>query len=69
MEMQRAKLDARIQQLKNKRDAEERKKDTRRKILAGAYLISQMNGDLKHLGHCLHDAGFLRDRDRNLFDI
>lgn len=69
MEAQRAKLDARIHLLKNRKNAEERKKDTRRKILAGAYLIKQMNGDLQHLGHCLNDAGFLDDRDRALFNL
>lgn len=69
MEAQRAKLDARIQLLKNRKDAEERKKDTRRKILAGAYLIQQMNGDLHELGRCMKDAGFLAERDLELFNL
>lgn len=69
MEAQRAKLDARIQLLKNKKNAEERKKDTRRKILAGAYLIKLMGGDLQRLGMRLKDAGCLDERDRGLFDL
>ena len=69
MEAQRAKLDARTQLLKNRKNAEERKKDTRRKILAGAYLINQMGGDLQHLGQCLESAGFLSERDRQLFNL
>jgi hypothetical protein len=69
MEEQRAKLDTRIQLLKNKKNTEERKKNTRRKILAGAYLINQLGGDLKHVGRCLSEAGYLPERDRWLFDL
>ena len=36
---QRAELEARIQQTRNRDAMEERKRDTRRKILAGAYVL------------------------------
>ncbi len=69
MEAQRAKLDARIQLLKNRKNTEERKKDTRRKILAGAYFINLMQGDLQRVGDCLRDAGYLESRDLPLFGL
>ncbi len=69
MEAQRAKLDARIQLLKNRRDAEERKKDTRRKILAGAYFIKLLGNDLQRVGARLQEAGFLKESDHYLFQI
>lgn len=67
MQQQKAKLDARIQQLKNRQATEERKKDTRRKILAGAYFIKLMNGDLAAIGNEIHSAGLLRGLDAELF--
>lgn len=69
MEEQRAKLSARIQLLKNRKRVEERKQDTRRKILVGAYFIKTMDGDLQGIGQCLADAGFLEERDRPLFGL
>ena len=65
----KAQLDARIQQLKNKQTSEERKKDTRRKILAGAFFIQLLNGDLKRLGNRLKSAGMLQPRDYELFGL
>lgn len=69
MEEKRAKLSARIQLLKNRKSEEERKQDTRRKILAGAYFIKKMEGDLQGIGQLLDDAGFLEERDRPLFGL
>lgn len=69
MEAQRAKLDARILLLRNKKNAQERKKDTRRKILAGAYLVHYMEGNLQDLGRSMKDAGFLHERDLHLFNL
>lgn len=60
-------LEARIQQLENKKANEERRKDTRRKILAGAYLIKLLGGDLQRVGKKLEDASFLKPKDRDLF--
>jgi hypothetical protein len=44
---QKAELEARIQQTKNREAMEERKLDTRRKILAGAYVIKLADNDCK----------------------
>lgn len=66
---QKAELDARIQQTRNREAAEERKRDTRRKILAGAYVIQLAENDLKKLGRELITAGMLEPRDYALFGI
>ncbi|MBX9960793.1 MAG: hypothetical protein K2Y15_11715 [Burkholderiaceae bacterium] len=67
MQQQKARLDARIQQLRNRQTREERKKDTRRKILAGAYFIKLMGGDLAMVAKQMDDAGLLRSEDAALF--
>jgi phage terminase small subunit len=66
---QRAELEARIQQTRNYEMAEERKRDTRRKILAGAYVIKLAENDLKKLGRELIAAGMLEPRDFALFGV
>lgn len=67
MQQQKARLDARIQQLRSRQAMEERKKDTRRKILAGAYFIKLMGGDLGLVAKEMDKAGHLRSEDRGLF--
>jgi hypothetical protein len=69
MEARRERLAARIQQLRGRANAQERKRDTRRKILAGAYLIRFMGGDLKRVGLRLREAGYLSSRDADLFEL
>lgn len=69
MQAKRAQLDARIQQLKNKQTSEERKKDTRRKILVGAFFIQLLGGDLKRVGNRLKAAGMLQPRDFEIFGL
>ena len=66
---QKAELEARIQQTKNREAMEERKRDTRRKILAGAYVIKLADNDLKKLGKELISAGMLEPRDYALFGV
>jgi hypothetical protein len=66
---QKAELEARIQQTKNREAMEERKRDTRRKILAGAYVIKLADNDLKKLGRELISAGMLEPRDYPLFGV
>ena len=66
---QKAELEARIQQTRNREMAEERKRDTRRKILAGAYVIKLADNDLKKLGRELISAGMLEPRDYALFGV
>jgi large subunit ribosomal protein L7/L12 len=69
LEARRVRLAARIQRMRGRMSAEERKKDTRRKILAGAYLIRLMGGDLQRVGRRLREAGFLNFRDAQLFGL
>ncbi|MBC3863310.1 mobilization protein [Undibacterium jejuense] len=66
---QKAELEARIQQTRNREALEERKRDTRRKILAGAYVIKLAENDLKKLGRELIAAGMLEPRDYALFGV
>lgn len=69
MQAQKEKLNARIQQLKNRQATEERKKSTRQKILAGAFFIKLMGNDLKRVGTRLRESGFLEERDLSLFGL
>ncbi len=69
MQQKKARLDARIHQLKNRQATEERKKDTRRKILAGAFFMSMFGNDLKRVGTRLKESGYLEARDYGLFGI
>lgn len=70
LEARRARIAARIQRLRGRTAADERKRDTRRKILAGAYLIRLMGGDLERVGKRLMDAGYIiSDRDAALFGL
>lgn len=66
---QKAELEARIQQTKNREAMEERKRDTRRKILAGAYVMKMFEGDLQKLGKELIAAGMLEPRDYAIFGV
>lgn len=66
---QKAELEARIQQTRNREAMEERKRDTRRKILAGAYVIKLAENDLKKLGRELISVGMLESRDYALFGV
>lgn len=68
IEAQRKKIEqekARLQQLQSRAKGEERKKDTRRKIVAGALVLSAKD---ERIAQWLKDqiAG-LPDRDRELF--
>ena len=69
LEARRERIAARIQQLRGQANTEERKRDTRRKILAGAYLIRLMGGDLKRVGMRLREAGYIEMRDAALFGL
>lgn len=66
---QRAQLEARIQQVRSREAAEKRKWDTRRRILAGAYMIKLAENDLQRVGRELIAAGMLQPRDYGLFDL
>lgn len=66
---QRNKLNARIEQLRNREFADERKRDTRRKILAGAYFIRLLDNDLQRVGRELIAEKMLLERDYPLFGL
>ena len=67
---QRAKLDARIQAAEARRKTSERKKETQRKILVGAYYLDQArkNNRMQDLAK-LMDVYLKRESDRLLFDL
>ena len=62
-------LEARIQSIRTRTSKQERALDTRRKILAGAYFIKLLGGDLRRVGMRLKEASFLEARDEGLFGI
>ena len=67
---QRAKLEARIQAIEARAKQDERKKDTRRKILVGSYYLEQViqNNQMDDLKKKL-DSFLTRNSDRRLFDL
>jgi len=67
---QRAKIEARIQAAEARAKNDERKKDTRRKILVGSYYLEQAtkNKTLEELKKVM-DQFLTRDSDRKLFDL
>ena len=71
---QRARIDARIQAVKARLDQNERKLDTRRKVLLGAYVLETMRrgnlapADLALAGERF-SAWLTRDQDRALFNL
>ena len=70
LKAQRAKLEARIQAAESRAKASERKQDTRRKILLGAYYLEQIQRDGQMDEIKKHLDGFLvRDSDRQLFGL
>ncbi len=66
---QKAELEARIQQTKNREAVEDRKRDTRRKILAGAYVMKMFEGDLQKLAREMIAAGMLEKKDYAIFGV
>jgi len=67
---QKEKLNARIQLMENRKKNEERKKDTRRKILLGSYYLdhAQKNGTIEEIKKIM-DSYLTREADRLLFDL
>jgi len=68
---QKAALDAKIRRQKAKLADEERKRDTRRKVLIGATLAKAAEGDvaLQERIRAELDKGLTRSIDRELFDL
>ena len=67
----RQQLNARIQKEKNKQSQQQRKEDTRQKILLGALMMDMMKkGELDEKKILKRLDGFLiKDIDRKLFDL
>ena len=70
LKTQRDALNARIQKMQALEITRERKKETRRKILVGAYILDKARKDntLAQLSQDL-DAFLTRDSDRELFEL
>lgn len=70
LKKQRALLDARIQAIQSRHKVSERKKDTRRKILVGAYYLEKahQNNEWNEVKK-LMDTYLTRNIDRVLFDL
>ena len=63
-------LDARIQQAESKLKVKERKEDTRRKILIGAFMMEKLKKEEKFDSMIQELDGFLmRNSDRKLFGM
>ena len=71
LEKRLAELNAQLNKIKSKEALEARKQDNRKKILLGAWLLSQMKSnkdyEQKILGHM--DNFLTKDRDRQLFGL
>lgn len=63
-------IKAQIDLLQSQFDEQERKKETRRKILAGAWVYKEMAaGNWATVAHWMMEAGMLREMDRALFGL
>ena len=71
LEEQRARINAEIQRVRSRESQEERKRETRRKILAGAMVLDRVaRGKLKETLFKADMDHFLeRDQDRKLFGL
>ena len=71
LEEQRARINAEIQRVRSRESLEERKRETRRKILAGAMVLDRVaRGDLSEkLFKADMDRFLERDQDRALFGL
>lgn len=67
--MQRAQLDARLATAKAEMTRQERRDETRRKIIAGACFLRMFDSDWKRVGEKIRNAGMLDARDVRLFGL
>lgn len=68
LEKQMEQLKARMNLEKNRIKTKERKRDTRRKILVGAYFMEQYKDRMDELAKLI-DPFLTRENDRELFDL
>ena len=67
---QKSKIEARIQQAEAKEKVQERKQDTRRKILIGAYYLDKARKEnTMHEINKIMSTYLTRDSDKKLFEI
>ena len=77
LEERRSKIDAEIKRIKSKLSKEERKKDTRRKILIGSAMISKIKAKGGNWSEPWHESNLqkmmdkylTRNQDRELFNL
>ena len=66
---QRAQLDARLATTRAQVSRQERRDETRRKIIAGAWALKTLGGDWRSVGEKLRAASMLDARDYSLFGL
>jgi hypothetical protein len=71
LKQQRSRYDEKIKRLEKAEREKERKRDTRRKILAGAVVLAAVENDPDRKAWLarLLDQELIRDDDRELFDL
>ncbi len=72
LEQRKAKIAAEIQRIRGREAAAERKSDTRRKILAGALILSMVEREVgisKNVFVTALDKSLIRPQDRVLFNL
>ena len=67
--VQREQLDARLTTTRSQVSRQERRDETRRKIIAGAWALKMLGGHWQQVGEELRDAGMLDVRDFGLFGL
>ncbi len=66
---QRAQIDARLSTARAQVSRQERRDETRRKIIAGAWALKSLGGDWQRVGEKLRAANMLDARDFTLFGL
>ena len=66
---QKAKLEMRIRRARARELQQERQRETRRKVLAGTYMLSVAGNDWKKIGRELEATNMLHEDDRALFGL
>lgn len=71
LEQQRAKINYKIQKIKNKDAKQKRAEDTRRKIMIGSYILAQVEKGMMDKNDLIKslDSYLTKDRDRILFGL
>ena len=65
--MQRSQIDAKVANARVLATTQERRDETRRKIIAGAWMFKAHGHDWQKVGQKLREAGMLEAKDESLF--